>query len=383
MMNLKYVSFIHVDRFCFCDEFDSSKAVHICSEKWKNEYFRMRAKSADDSLQQSCCSFTFDNRKGADGVFLYDKIVLALLNISTLNRAKPGIFIAPFLLMRGWKETDIGIVLFFNGVAMLLVQTPAGLYVDHTIYKRYLLSTANFVAGLSCLIIIITNSFSLILFAMCMQGVAIAIIFPSIYGITLGMVGSNGIISQVPINETALHCGTAVFALCSAIISFITKSKSFAFIISILTSILCITFTLNMDESKIDHARARGLELSNSSTKLPCSLSMTDNSTHSSSSSSSLQSLSSSCHSHSSHPLNPTDNMTNSCSNNNKHIYNINNGIPNYASTCNILSYKDLLNDMYLFAFLISCLLFHFGNAAMLPLLSQLFYLSKYLRGHN
>lgn len=37
---------------------------------------------------------------------------------------RPGIFVAPFLLVRGWRESRIGAVLFISGLVGLIFQTP-------------------------------------------------------------------------------------------------------------------------------------------------------------------------------------------------------------------------------------------------------------------
>jgi MFS family permease len=262
-------------------------------------------------------------------VKLIDKISLGLLNFVTLNRAKPGIFIAPYLLMKGWRESSIGVVLFFNGVCTLLLQTPAGEIVDYTKYKRYIVALANFIATITCIIIISSNSFNVILFAMCLQGFSIAFIFPAIYGITLGMVGSTGIIAQVPINETCLHSGNAAFALLSGFIVYLTSDESSAFIICVIKGFVCILVVLLMDESKIDHQKARGLE-----------------------------------HDADISSMNVTDHNITS------------HGSP-ATTTAQIMTYSELFKDQYLLIFFFSCLLFHFGNAAMLPLLSQVFFLGN------
>lgn len=45
--------------------------------------------------------------------------ILGLISFFTLSGARPGIFIAPHLLMNGWTEKNIGFALFIGGITTL------------------------------------------------------------------------------------------------------------------------------------------------------------------------------------------------------------------------------------------------------------------------
>ena len=78
--------------------------------------------------------------------------LLAVLSFFTLNGARPGIFIAPYLLSNSWSERDIGIVLFLGGITTLLVQAPVGQLIDMIRYKKGFLIMANILIGVTSIV---------------------------------------------------------------------------------------------------------------------------------------------------------------------------------------------------------------------------------------
>lgn len=236
-----------------------------------------------------------------------DQYYLAVVNFFSLSNGKPGTFIAPFLLGRGYAEGEIGVVLFCNGMATLLSQTPSGEFVDYTSYKRTVVILSNLLNAFTILVVILTKNYVLVVLAMCIQGVTNAVIFPVVYSITLGMVGSSGIVDQVPINETAKFVGNLVYALAAGIAVYMTDKESFAFWICVGLGVLTAVSVLFISPDKIDYDRARGVT--------------------------SIKGK------ESEHPQ-------------------------------EVVSYSKLFSDKKLPLFMLCVLLFHLGNAAMLPLLS-------------
>jgi MFS family permease len=195
-----------------------------------------------------------------------EKILLGILNFGSLSRARPGIFVAPYLLMRGWTEADIGYILFLNSVISLIVQTPIGLYADVTKYKRTMVAVSNISIAAMCVILIYYSyDWTLVVFAMSILGVGYTIAYPALYSMTLGIVGSEGIMEQVPINETCIHAGNAFFAISSGFVVYYSKGGVSLFWICVVMGILTSLALLLVDPHSISLEKARGIRLEDKS----------------------------------------------------------------------------------------------------------------------
>ena len=97
----------------------------------------------------------------------------------------------------------------------LFVQTPMGDLIDKSRRKReYVALAALGVAG-SGLWMVFFLQYWHVAVAMAIQGLSLALIAPAIYGLTLGLVGTERIAQQTAINEMCDHGGTVLFALCA------------------------------------------------------------------------------------------------------------------------------------------------------------------------
>jgi MFS family permease len=254
------------------------------------------------------------------------KFALGGLNFLTLNRARPGIFVAPYLLMRGWTESDIGFVLFINCIVSLIIQTPIGIFADYTSYKRSLVALANILIAAMCVILVFqSDSYGMVLFSMAVLGVGYALSYPPMYSITLGLVGSDGIMEQVPVNETCIHAGNAFFAVASAIVVYygaVTGGGETLFWICVVLGVSTCAMLCMIDPKEIDMDRARGLE--SLAPVIPFS-------------------SSSGCETEARTRIPP-------------------------------ITLWRLLTDRKVIIFYVSLMFFHFSNASMLPLLAQVLY---------
>ena len=66
---------------------------------------------------------------------------------------RPGIFVAPYLLLQDIPESKIGFVLFLSGMIALTLQTPAGQIIDELHSKTRVLVLGNLATLLSCLLL--------------------------------------------------------------------------------------------------------------------------------------------------------------------------------------------------------------------------------------
>lgn len=193
-------------------------------------------------------------------VSLKNKVLLGLLNFTTLNRARPGIFVAPYLLMRGWNERQIGWLYFLNCILSLVIQTPAGSFADSTSYKRTMVSFSNLIIALMCLVLIyFSHIWVAVVIALAFLGVGYTIAYPAVYSMTLGIVGSEGIMEQVPINETSIHAGNAFFAILSGFVVYYMNAGDTIFYTCIAMALCTILLLGLFDPDSISTDRARGI----------------------------------------------------------------------------------------------------------------------------
>jgi len=245
------------------------------------------------------------------GIFTI-KFILGALYF--LNQ-RPGIFIAPYLLVNGWRESRIGIVLFISGLIGLVVQTPAGQLTDEIKRKSLIIWITNALTTIGCLCLVYSSNFGIITAAVSATVISDAFSFPALYALTLGLVGPSGIVQQVPLNETFTHFGNASFAiLCGILVAFTDGGMAIFWICVVMRAGSCFVIS-TINDRAIDPSRARGLETKSGEMA--------------------------------SEPV----------------------------------SYTSLLTDYYVIVFLTAVLLFHFSNAAMLPLLSQQLFLDNTERG--
>ena len=126
--------------------------------------------SFDNDMQNTTFSEDFGSeRTEAKHSSLYVKVVLATLSFFTLNGARPGIFIAPHLLNHGWREKDIGLVLFIGGITTLIVQTPIGMLIDISHNKRIFILGANLLIGLTSIALVYNSELVFVIVSLCIQ----------------------------------------------------------------------------------------------------------------------------------------------------------------------------------------------------------------------
>lgn len=113
----------------------------------------------------------------------------------------------------GWDTTQVGMALATTGIVGALFQIPSGILVDAIRFKRFLIAFACMCIILSCLIILNYSTLYPILAAQSLVGLASSLIPPSIASITLGLVGKEFFPKRVSINESLVHAGTVIAIL--------------------------------------------------------------------------------------------------------------------------------------------------------------------------
>ncbi|WP_062210259.1 MFS transporter [Aureimonas sp. AU12] len=171
-----------------------------------------------------------------------------------------GPYLAIYLIsQQNWDEASIGLVLTIGGIAGLLAQTPAGALVDRTKAKRTILVVAAILVTLSSIALPLLPNFSFVAITQAISGGAGAIFAPAIAAVTLGIVGPKAFAKRVGRNEAFNHAGNAVAATLAGVLAYFFGPIVVFWLMAGL-ALLSILATLKIPADAIDHGVARGLK---------------------------------------------------------------------------------------------------------------------------
>ena len=123
-----------------------------------------------------------------------------------------GPFLGVFLMARGWQADEIGYLMGAAGIVGIFVTAPLGAWVDGSRRKRALLGAAT--------VLLLAGSLALWAFptpaataaTQILAAVVGALFGPAIMGLTLGLVGPDGLPRQLGRNEAWNHAGNVTAA---------------------------------------------------------------------------------------------------------------------------------------------------------------------------
>jgi MFS family permease len=169
-----------------------------------------------------------------------------------------GPFLGVFLLAHGWQSGAIGSVLTFGGVAGVLVTVPAGVWVDSSRHKRWLVAVTGLCTVFASAVILLSQQFWPVALSQVSTAVTGAAIGPAVAGITLGMFGQQGFGRQVGVNQAYNHAGNAVGAGLSGFVGWKFGMPA-VFFLAVVFAIFSILSVLSIPGDSIDNRVARGL----------------------------------------------------------------------------------------------------------------------------
>ena len=123
-----------------------------------------------------------------------------------------GTFVAFYLALKGWQQSNIGLVLGVGGIAGVLSQVPGGALTDAVKWKRGLAAAGILAIGAAALILAFVPSFYAVLFAETLHGATAGIITPAIAAISLGLVGRRAMSVRTGRNYRYAAAGNAITA---------------------------------------------------------------------------------------------------------------------------------------------------------------------------
>ena len=147
---------------------------------------------------------------------------LALVNFfGTVVKDGLAPFVSVYLVTTlGWSPGQAGVVWFAREMGKLVAQAPAGHIVDRTAWKRTLLAFSALLATVPAATIIWWNSLSWMVAKAVIEGIASAIIEPAKAAVALGVVGPKDFDRVSRTNEMCDHAGTLFCAIAGGVVAY-------------------------------------------------------------------------------------------------------------------------------------------------------------------
>jgi MFS family permease len=222
-----------------------------------------------------------------------------------------GPFLAIYLTAtRHWDPASVGMVVAAQAVAGVAAQVPAGWLVDSSTKKKWLVIFGAMLVAAGCVAIVLARNVASEVGVQIVIGLTAAIFPPAIAAIALGIVGKPKLSRRAGRNEGFNHAGNVVFAVLAGGIG-AAFGQQWIFYASALFATGTVISAWMIRDEDIDNVAARAADEAES----------------------------------------PTENDRKS---------------PRLASL------SDLVGDRRILIFTASVVLFHFANAAMLPLVGEL-----------
>jgi MFS family permease len=112
-----------------------------------------------------------------------------------------------------WQSGEIGIAMAASSITAAIFQIPAGLLVDSVRAKRLLVVISGLMVGLGCLLVVCMPKLVVVVSAQATLGAASAIIPPALAALSLGIVGRKLFPARVSRNESFNHGGNFAAAI--------------------------------------------------------------------------------------------------------------------------------------------------------------------------
>ena len=170
-----------------------------------------------------------------------------------------GPYLAIYLLTeQKWDQASIGVVMSVAALAGIFAQTPAGAFIDKTRAKRAAVIIAAIVVTIGSIVLPLYPGFIFVATTQALTGIAAAVFAPAMAAITLGVVGPKAFARRIGRNEAFNHAGNAVAATLAGISAYFF-GPIVVFWLMALMAVASIFATLAMPANAIDHNVARGL----------------------------------------------------------------------------------------------------------------------------
>jgi predicted MFS family arabinose efflux permease len=165
-----------------------------------------------------------------------------------------------------WQSGEIGIAMAVSSIAAAICQIPAGLLVDSVRAKRLLVVISGIMVGVGSLLVVCLPKVPVIVAAQATLGAASAVIPPALAALSLGIVGRKLFPARVSRNESFNHGGNFAAAILAGTIGQRFGYQWIFYLVCLFALASAAAVTL-IRPQEIDHDIARGGEDKDSSTE--------------------------------------------------------------------------------------------------------------------
>lgn len=170
-----------------------------------------------------------------------------------------GPYLAIYLLtVQHWDEASIGLLMSIAAAAGLIAQTPAGAFIDTTRAKRGVMIVATVLVIAGSVALPWLTSFWTIALSQAMAQAAGVVFAPALAAVTLGIVGHAGFTRRIGRNESFNHAGNALAAAAAGASAYFWGPTVVFWLIAGM-GIASLFSVLAIPAREIDHDLARGL----------------------------------------------------------------------------------------------------------------------------
>ena len=171
-----------------------------------------------------------------------------------------GPYLAIYLLTeQKWDQASIGVAMSIAALAGIIAQTPAGALIDKTTAKRGLIMAAAVMVTIGSVVLPLFPGFFLVATTQALTHVAAAMFAPALAAITLGIVGPKAFARRIGRNEAFNHAGNATAAMLAGISAYFFGPVVVFWLLAGM-AIASIFAVLSIPAEAIDHHVARGLD---------------------------------------------------------------------------------------------------------------------------
>ena len=171
-----------------------------------------------------------------------------------------GPYLAIYLLTeQKWDQARIGMVMSVAALAGIIAQTPAGALIDRSTAKRALMVAAAMVVTSACLALPLLHRFELVAATQALAAAAGAIFAPAVAAVTLSIVGPRAFAGRIGRNEAFNHAGNASAAAIAGATAYFCGPIVVFWLLAAM-AVASMIATLSIPADAIDDHIARGLD---------------------------------------------------------------------------------------------------------------------------
>jgi predicted MFS family arabinose efflux permease len=165
-----------------------------------------------------------------------------------------------------WQAGEIGVAMAVSSITAAICQIPAGLLVDSVRAKRLLVVISGLMVGIGSLLVVCLPKLAVIVGAQATLGAASAVIPPALAALSLGLVGRKLFPARVSRNESFNHGGNFAAAILAGTIGQRFGYQWIFYLVCLFALASAAAVTL-IRPQEIDHDMARGGEDKDSSSE--------------------------------------------------------------------------------------------------------------------